>query len=42
MHEIRTIVFVKLWFTIIYNALYPFDSGKSIIKSIVTVENGYI
>ena len=41
MHRIKTIVFVKSWFTTKYNALYSFDSSKSVIKSIVTVENGY-
>ena len=25
-----------------YNVLYPFDSSKLIIKSMITVENGYI
>ena len=41
VHEIRTIAFVKSWSTTTYSALYPFDSGKSVIKSMVTVENGY-
>ena len=41
MHGIRTIAFVKLWSITTYNALYLFDSSNLVIKSIVTIENGY-
>ena len=42
MHEMRTIVFIKLWSTTMYNILYFFDSSKLMIKSMITVKNGYI
>ena len=42
MYRIRTITFVRLWSTTTYNALYLFDSSKSVIKSIVTIKNGYV
>ena len=41
MHRIRTIAFIKSWSTTTYNVLYPFDSGRSVIKFMVTVKNGY-
>ena len=42
MYGIRAIAFVRSWSTATYSALYPFDSSRSVIKSMVTVENRYV
>ena len=41
MYKIRTIAFVKLWSITMYNISYLFDSSRSVIKSIITIENKY-